>query len=176
MIRVGASKVLTNRQEKFVQAVLGGASLKVAYVSAGFSATNAASSASRLARTPSVRARINELQDTLANVAATRAEITSEGVLRGLMAIAENPNEPASARVRAYELVGKNYGLFLDRSASEVEWDGDPSKLTEVQLNTMINHYLNLAADNDPTRVEQLRRQALIEAGVVVIDVDPVAQ
>lgn len=170
MIAVRTSTVLKNlRREKFCQSVASGASLTVAYVSAGFSATNAASSASRLARSQSVRARIEELQATLANLAADRVEVKREEILRGLMAIAENPDEPASARVRAYELLGKNQKMFTDRSGPEIEWDGDPSKLSATQLQTMIHHYLGLAAHGDQQKMEELRHEALIEAGAIDI-------
>jgi hypothetical protein len=60
---------------------------------------------------------------------ATKVQLTREFVLEGLMEIAETA-EVASARVRAYELLGKHLALFTDRlevtqipdSALVAEW------------------------------------------------------
>jgi len=73
---------------------------------------------------------------------------------------------------RALELIGRELGMFIERSEHQINWDGDPSKLTPQQLEVMIEHYLGLAAGGDPKKVEELRHQALIEAGV--IDIEPV--
>lgn len=104
------------RHERFAQLVAGGASLTNAYTSCGFSSTNAASGASRLAKSEKVRGRIEELQADFATRGANHAEITRAAILRGLIAIAENKDEPAGARIRAYELCGKEHGMFGDRS------------------------------------------------------------
>ena len=46
---------------------------------------------------------------------AARAELTQGYVLSGLRGIAEDDDATSSARVRAFELLGKHQGMFVDR-------------------------------------------------------------
>jgi len=163
--------VLRNpRHERFSQLVAGGTSLTIAFVSVGFSRTNAASGASRLSKTGAVRARIEELQNNYAARGAERAEITRAAVLRGLWAIGENKGEPASARVRALELCGKECGMFGDRTFSE--WNGDVDQLSPAQREGLANSLAREVFGDNPVAIEAARRQVLLEAGLI-IDIEP---
>ena len=69
--------------------------------------------------------------------------------MAGLRRIAEN-GRTDSARVRAYELLGKTLGLFRDEPA--VPWNGDLSELSDEQLKRMAISFERLAAGaNEPT-------------------------
>jgi hypothetical protein len=80
-----------------------------------------------------------------------------------------------SAADRCEELIGKHRGMFVDRTA--LQWDLDPSKMSDEQLDVLAMHLLKqeLGTD-DPTILAEARKQieAGIEAGAVVIDVEPV--
>src|SRR5229473_4978381 len=77
--------VLRNpRHEQFAQLVATGKSPAEAYVCVGFSKAGAAASATRLLRNAPVRARVEELQQGVAQAAVTRAAIDREYVLAGL--------------------------------------------------------------------------------------------
>ena len=41
---------------------------------------------------------------------------------------------------RALELIGKELGMFVDRS-EQLVWDGDPAKLTDGQLDTLLQKF-----------------------------------
>lgn len=41
---------------------------------------------------------------------------------------------------RALELIGKELGMFVDRS-EQLVWDGDPAKLTDGQLETLLQKF-----------------------------------
>jgi hypothetical protein len=114
-----------------------------AYSAAGFRGKGAAQSASRLAKRPDVAARIAELTELSATATTVRAQIDRDTVMAGLRQIAEN-GRTDSARVRAYELLGKTLGLFRDEPA--VPWNGDLSELSEGQLERMAICFERLAA------------------------------
>jgi hypothetical protein len=107
----------------------------------------------------------------VAQAAVNRAVIDRDWVLEGLRNIAEK-GASESARVRALELCGKELGMFVDRSS--FLWDTDPSQWTNEQVEIISEALLRKAAAGDPGKMEALRRQAAIEAGVVVIDAEPV--
>ena len=119
------------RHERFAHLLAGGMTATKAYVAAGFAGKGAPQSASRLARRPSVTARIAELRSTMSCSAVAQAAIDRTWVLAGLRTMAEGATSEA-VRVRAYELCGKELGMFRD--PGPFEWDGDFSKLTDRQL------------------------------------------
>ncbi len=101
---------LTAKQERFCQEYVVDFNATQAYVRAGYSETGAAQSASALLTNP-------KIQEVLAEVEAedaAKTQLTREFVIEGLMDIAATAQVP-SARVRAYELLGKHQGMFTDR-------------------------------------------------------------
>jgi len=122
-----------SRHEQFAALVAGGMRPSKAYIAAGFDGRGAPQSASRLAKTPLVAARIAELRTT-STTAITRALIDRDLVLTGLKDIATNTELKESARVRAYELLGKELGMFRDSLDITQKLDSDPKKWTKEQL------------------------------------------
>lgn len=104
------------RHEQFAQLCAGGKSHTESYALCGYSSEGAASSAHRLSKKADVAARIAELQQVVAEATITRAVIDRDWVLQGLRAIATDTKASDSARVRAYELMGKERGMFIDRN------------------------------------------------------------
>jgi len=120
MTEVAADKPLTPKQEAFARQVLElgdkSAAYRAAYDARGMQAKSINIAACKLAKQPNVAARIAELNAE----AVAKAELTREGILRGLKHEAGMAKE-GSARVRAWELLGKAVegGIFTDRTASE---------------------------------------------------------
>lgn len=56
-----------------------------------------------------------EAIEELENAAAARAGITVDMIVERINAIASNPNEKASDRLRADELLGKYLGMFTEK-------------------------------------------------------------
>jgi hypothetical protein len=125
---------LTNsRHEQFAAFVAGGMTATRAYSAAGFTGKGAAQSASRLAKRPSVAARIAELRN-ISSTVIVHAVIDREFVLTGLKDIASDTKLKETARVRAYELLGKELGMFRDAVDITQKLDADPKKWTTEQL------------------------------------------
>jgi pyruvate carboxylase len=61
---------------------------------------------------------------------------------------------------------------FRDRVEQTNLIDVDPSTWTERQKDTLAEHMLRKVTDGDPERMRYLRRQAELQAGVVVVDVE----
>ena len=104
---------LTPRQERFCQEYLIDLNATQAAVRAGYSAKTANEQGCRLLAHVSVKAHIAKLQQT----AAKRNEVTVDTVVGMLLdsysdAKAANQHGPA---VRAAELLGKGFGMFIDR-------------------------------------------------------------
>jgi hypothetical protein len=77
-----------------------------------------------------------------------------------------------SASNRALELLGKELGMFDDRSVLVMPWDGDLNKLTAVQIGALRDYVLRMALGNNPEKIEAMKRQMMIEAGAVVIEAE----
>ena len=146
------------RHEQFCQLISAGHSPARAYVAVGYSEKTAYTSGPRLLKTPTVGARVAELQQTVALSAANRAAIDRDWVLSGLRRVAEN-GASESARVRALELVGKELGMFAERPA--VPWDGDFATLTTEQLEKVVEQLAELAYAGQPEAIEQAKREFL---------------
>lgn len=118
---------LTDKQEAFVQAIMGGKNYtdayREAYNAAGMADGTIWNVSSTLAANPKVQMRLTALR--AAKEAERRAIEVSrpEYVLRQLQAIADNPDEPTAARVRALELMGKTVAMFTDRTETEDKTD-----------------------------------------------------
>jgi phage terminase small subunit len=100
------------RHEKFAQALAQGMSAAEAYVSAGYAANDG--NAIRLKGNERVQARVRELLDR----AATNVSLSREWVLEQLIDNARRAKENGdiSPANRALELLGKELGMFVDRS------------------------------------------------------------
>lgn len=106
---------LTDKQERFARAILEGMDQTAAYKAAGYSQSSQDKTiweaASRLAANTKVIARIQELRDE----AAAASRLTRAFVLQGLIQIAQGGKNEA-ARNRAFELLGKELGMFKDQT------------------------------------------------------------
>lgn len=101
----------TLKQQKFVaEYVLSGNGAQSA-TNAGYSPSSAHVTASRLLRNANVASAIEAERDRLRE----RSDLRAEDVLRGLRQIAEDESARNSDRIRALELLGKHFRLFIDR-------------------------------------------------------------
>jgi phage terminase small subunit len=101
--------VLRNqRHERFAQELAKGCTVDQAYQAAGFKANRG--NASRLNAVESVSARVRELQGEAAEIAV----LDRAFVLRRLMKNADH--EEGHVANKALELLGKELGMFVDRS------------------------------------------------------------
>jgi hypothetical protein len=122
------------RHEQFAQLVAAGKTPAEAYAAVGYAEKAAYTCEPRLLKCTSVEARVAELRQTVALAVAFQTAINRNNVLGGLWEIATNGNNE-SARVRALELCGKALGMFVE---PKIDWDGDPKKLTNEQLLTIL--------------------------------------
>jgi hypothetical protein len=154
------------RHEKFAQLVATGQSPAQAYVAAGYEERTSYTCGPRLLKRIEVLARVNELRKSVAQSAVNHAGLNREFVLTELMdnAIKAKENQEWSASNRALELLGKELGLFVDRSDHSFHWDGRLDSLTDIQLGNVQAHFLELA---------KAERRRMLEAGAVV-DLEPV--
>jgi hypothetical protein len=162
--------VLNNpRRERFAQLVATGRSATDAYVAAGYAKKAAYTCGPRLLKVVSVRARVRELDHTFACVSASRAAVDREFVLRELRdnALAAKRNRQYSASNRALELLGKELGMFQDQGEDWLDhWDGDLSKLSDLQLEKLTYVSGKMAFGDDEAKILAIRRQmGLIDVG-----------
>ena len=120
--------MITAKQNEFAQHVSDGLSQTKAYRSA-YSSDNMApktvwEESSRLRRHPKVAARIIELEAEKAHRQRIQALSREERILKELEAVAFGDG-PASAKLKAIELLGKNLGLFKPKEVPEVERSED---------------------------------------------------
>lgn len=168
------------RHEHFAQLIATGKTPKESYTCVYPNAKGAHQSASRLLRV--VSARVAELQALIANTAVTRAAIDREYVLAGLKANFERAMEKeevrdAEGRVigfqwngavanRALELMGKELGMFVERS-QQVPWDGDFGKLTPEQQAVAIRQLELKVFGGDEKALAAAKAKALAEPDTV---------
>ena len=129
------------RHEQFAQLVAIGQSPAQAYAVAGYEGKTSYTCGPRLLRRAEVRARVTELQQTIAKAAVSKISITRETVLTELMdnALTAKQNHQWSASNRALELLGKELGMFVDHSV-RMDWDGDLKTLSDDQLDKVIEY------------------------------------
>ena len=132
--------MLTDMQERFARALMEGMTQTDAYKAAGYSQDQAItaiySNASTLAANEKIIRRLAELRDE----AATAAKLTRAFVLQGLIKIASDGKNEA-ARNRAFELLGKELGMFKDQTEHTFKGTSDEDLKKEAealmaQLNT----------------------------------------
>ena len=136
--------VLCNpRHEKFSQLVASGIKPAAAYVSLGYSKAGASQSANNLLKRTDVRERLNEIQSLAAQSAAEEVAFDQKRVLNRLDVLSRKAEEcgQISAAVRCEELIGKQRGMFVDRTLS---WSGRISEMTPEQLKEMEAELLEL--------------------------------
>jgi hypothetical protein len=95
--------------------------------------------------------------------------VERSGVLGGLWHIAVN-GKNESARVRAFELCGKEIGMFVDRSENKF-WDDNPTSLDDRQRSTLMRYLAQMAYPDDPAAAEAALQ---MPSGNEVIDIAPV--
>lgn len=117
---------LTDKLEKFAQGIARGMTLTAAGIAAGWSEHTASAAAHRASKRPEVQARVAEIRVSLD---AARAEAmvavempTREQVLRQLLEACEVAKRGGQLQqqLRAIELIGKELGMFVQRSSVEV--------------------------------------------------------
>jgi phage terminase small subunit len=109
---------LNARQLRFAVAILEGKTQREAYDHAGYTAKDRDAAASAIASNPKVAAFIEQHKGRAAN----NALVTRERVVTGLLGIAEGDGADAP-RVRAWELLGKDLGMFTERHDVNVTGD-----------------------------------------------------
>jgi phage terminase small subunit len=110
---VPETKPLTAKQKRFVEEYLIDLNAAAAAVRAGYSEKASSVEGCRLMKKPQIAAAVKAAQDARAG----RTEINQDFVLKGLKAEAEGSGDDSSssARIRAFELLGKHLGMFVDR-------------------------------------------------------------
>ena len=79
-------------------------------------------------------------------------------------AVRAKENQEWSASNRALELLGKELGLFVDRSDHSFHWDGRLDSLTDTQLENVQAHFHELA---EAERTKMLEAAAVIDVGAL---------
>jgi phage terminase small subunit len=126
--------VLKNtRHEIFAQELARGRSATDAYEAAGYKRDSGHSS--RLAAIGRIRERVTELKEG----AALRVGLERADVLAMLMQERELARERGqlSAAIRATELIGRELGMFVERS--EVGAPGDFRRMSDQELHAQVN-------------------------------------
>jgi phage terminase small subunit len=109
------------RHEKFSQLLASGVKLTQAYISSGYSEKGAAQSASNLLNKTEVAARVSELKEMAAYSSAQESVLSRTRVLNRLDHLsrkAENAGQ-LSVAARCEELLGKELGMFVERSEQQ---------------------------------------------------------
>lgn len=159
---------LKNKQyEKFCQYVASGHTKKSAYVAAGYKDNRA--NAALLSKRPEIQARIRELKEqnfmlqgevckTLKQIEETKGDsvLDKKWVLDRLVenALASMIGNQRSAANRAFELLGKELGMFVDRS--EVHTVGELAKLSDEELIKRLQEELDKPDSMDPDSLTEI--------------------
>jgi phage terminase small subunit len=103
---------LTDKQKRFAEEYLVDLNATQAAIRAGYSARNADKIGPELLG----KTRVSEAIQSAQQARANRVELTQDAIIHGLWAEAKLQGEGSSpsARVRAWELLGKHLGLFKD--------------------------------------------------------------
>src|SRR5260370_26575883 len=103
------------RHQQFAELVASGTSTTDAYAAVGFSKKTAYTCGARLLKSVVVRARIDEVLSTAKQSVVAQVTVTKAWVIGGLMKLAESSSSD-SVKCRAYELCGKQIGMFVDHT------------------------------------------------------------
>jgi phage terminase small subunit len=104
---------------------------------AGYSPHYANSQAAQLLRKSKISDEVARLKERAEQAALEEYAVTRSDVRRGLHHEAQNAETPA-ARVRAWELLGKDIGMFTDKH--EVTLRKDPGAMTDEELEQALQH------------------------------------
>lgn len=144
------SELRTDRQERFAQARARGLSLTASAREAGYASGTCHVRGAELGKNADVQARVSELraeldQATIANVVADR-----RWVLQSLIEIADEAKKAKdrTAATRALELVGKELGMFIQRT-QEIRSPLD--NLSAEELQAIVRLIDQLERQNVPT-------------------------
>jgi len=126
------------RHERFAQLRAGGARPSDAYRSLGYSKEGAAQSAAKLSKRADVRERIDEILAESAKTVAAEVAFDQKRVLQRLDVLSRKAEElkQISAAVRCEELIGKERGMFVERSLRTVRSVGD---MTVEELEALVS-------------------------------------
>jgi len=162
------------KHERFAQALAAGNSAVEAYESAGYSRNRG--HASTLRRNPKLLKRVDEIFETRGQIqgrgalaAIERAKLTKAAVIEMLLADRElaRKNGQSSAAIRAAELLGKELGMFVDRSDNRHRHELEFSRLPPEQREARAAELINRAKEMLALRDERLAREAA-EKGTVI--------
>lgn len=160
--------VLRNaRFERFAQEISKGLSQTKAAKEAGYSVSRSAAQGSIIAKRPEIIARVAELNARVerhieAAVSVSKSWVIQE--LARLAKVAEGANQLSVARSCIRD-IGEHLQMFVNKTDHTFHWDGDPSTLTDDQLEKLTFHMETLAFGADRARLEAAKRQAQIEEG-----------
>lgn len=118
---------LTDQQEVFAQAVARGVPARQAAIQAGWSEGGAGTTGHRLSKRPEIVVRVREIREDLGlrrEEALAEVEMpTRQLVLRELLEVAAVAKEgrQLQSQLRAIELIGKELGMFVQRTEIKVE-------------------------------------------------------
>lgn len=118
---------LTAKQKRFVEEYLVDLNATQAAIRAGYSENTATIIGHENLRKPNISEAIAEARNKLSE----RSEWSAEQILRDIRQIAENVQEQAKDRLKAYELGGKHLGMFKDK----VEMTGEGGGPLKVIFN-----------------------------------------
>ncbi|MBP2311898.1 terminase small subunit [Azospirillum soli] len=107
----------TATHERFAQAIARGVNQTNAAKEAGYPEASAHVRASELMKRPDVKARVAELKAKAETLAVKRVALSREEVLNRLLDVADKAMSTGNlnAANRAWELIGKEMGMFVDR-------------------------------------------------------------
>ena len=118
---VGAGhQVITDKMKRFVRFYnANGGNATQAAIEAGYSKHNAGQFGSRLMNNPKIAPQLNHIKKKIAQKAEiedNKPVLTPDQVLQKLSAVARSDKTSANTKIKALELLGKHYGLFIDRT------------------------------------------------------------
>jgi len=148
------------RHEHFARLVAAGETAAKAYTCVGYSDSNPAACASRLAKNSKVAARIEQLKRASSSQAIERTALSKEWVISKLQYIvscALDDENRIDSPVRALELLGKELGMFTDRHEFSGALAIDPGRaaLPDDRLDAMIIAAQMIAAPAGEMQAEQ---------------------
>jgi len=135
LLRLAEGPVTTSKQEIFCQEYMRDFNVPQAYLRAGFTGKDPGSIMGR----PAVKARIAELKAERVK----ESKLTIQKVLDSLVRIGEAAEAEGRLgnALRAWELLGKTFGLFTDKMQVEITTDKTAAELDEEieRLSTLVD-------------------------------------
>jgi hypothetical protein len=116
---------------------------------------------------------VHDIQSLAARSTAEEVEFDQKRVLNRLDILSRKAEElgQISAAARCEELIGKERGMFVDRSDRTLRWNGDPATLTDEQSARLEDHLISVAiGSTDPLAIEAARKQIEAEASHALRD------